>query len=147
MLNESEIRLKAEADGVTHFTTGIAVFRNGKLLVARRSGDDEDLAGEWELPGGGMDAGETVLDGAVRELFEETGLKVSKVISTFEGFDYTTPKKPKARQFNFRVLVKPGNIQLSEHDAYQWITVDDVPSLKTNKVMEDCLFDAFNISN
>jgi 8-oxo-dGTP pyrophosphatase MutT (NUDIX family) len=97
-----------------------------------------------ELPGGGVDPGETIEQGAIRELLEETNLKVDKILSIFEGFDYTTPKKPKVRQINFKVTVKPGNIELTEHDRYRWIDANEIQSLKTNAVMQDCLSKAFD---
>jgi 8-oxo-dGTP diphosphatase len=143
MIEEESIRQKAKEDGVTHFATGIAVFHEGKLLVVRRVAHDDFLAGEWELPGGGVDIGETIEQGAVRELKEETNLDVEEMISTFEGFDYSTPKKPKVRQINFKVSVKPGNISLTEHDMFKWITVDEIKELKTNGVMQNCLINAF----
>ena len=143
MIEEKLIRQKANEDGVTHFATGIAVFQDGRLLVVRRVAHDDFLAGEWELPGGGVDAGETIEQGAVRELKEETNLDVEKIIGTFEGFDYSTPKKPKVRQTNFKVSVKPGDISLTEHDMFKWITVNEIEELKTNTVMQDCLENAF----
>ena len=143
MIEEKLIRQKANEDGVTHFATGIAVFQDGRLLVVRRVAHDDFLAGEWELPGGGVDAGETIEQGAVRELKEETNLDVEKIIGTFEGFDYSTPKKPKVRQINFKVSVKPGDISLTEHDMSKWITVNEIEELKTNTVMQDCLENAF----
>jgi 8-oxo-dGTP diphosphatase len=87
----------------------------------RRIAHDDFLGGEWELPGG-VDDGETFEQGAIRELFEETGLKVDQILGTFEGFDYKTPKKPKVRQLNFRVTVGPGSITLepNEHDGYRF---------------------------
>lgn len=144
MIDEHSIRQKALEDGVTHFATGIAVFQNGKLLVARRAAHDDFLAGEWELPGGGVDTGETIEEGAIRELKEETGLDTDKMLGTFEGFDYTTPEKPKVRQINFKVSARPGGITLTEHDIFKWITVDEIPGLKTNAVMQNCLEKAFN---
>jgi 8-oxo-dGTP diphosphatase len=143
MINEEVIRKQAKLDSITHISTGVAVVKDGKVLVVRRVAHDDTLAGEWELPGGGVDSGETIEQGAVRELHEETGLKVDKILGTFEGFDYTTPKKPKVRQINFKVSVKPGDIRLSEHDMYKWITADDIPGLKTNSIMQDCLCRAF----
>lgn len=143
MIDEESIRQKAEEDGVTHFATGIAVFNDGKLLVVRRVAHDDFLAGEWELPGGGVDQGETIEQGAVRELKEETNLDIEKMIGSFEGFDYSTPNKSKVRQINFKVSVKPGDISLTEHDMFKWITVDEIKELKTNAVMQICLENAF----
>lgn len=145
MIDEEPIRQKASEDGVTHFATGIAVFRDGKLLVVRRVEHDDFLAGEWELPGGGVDTGEAIEQGAIRELKEETNLDADKLLGTFEGFDYATPKKPKVRQINFKVTTKPGDIALTEHDAFKWITADEISDLKTNAVMQSCLERAFNI--
>lgn len=49
----------------------IAVRQGGKLLLGRRRDN-----GKWTTPGGHLDPGEKPLAGAVRELLEETGLKV-----------------------------------------------------------------------
>jgi 8-oxo-dGTP pyrophosphatase MutT (NUDIX family) len=44
------------------------------LLFHTHDPDHPDLGRWWELPGGGVDHGETYLDTAVRELYEETGI-------------------------------------------------------------------------
>lgn len=36
----------------------------------------------------------------------------------------------KVRQINFKVSVKPGEIKLTEHDAFKWISVDEISNLK-----------------
>ena len=118
MINEVTIRKQAQSDGITHISTGVAVVKDDKILVVRRVAYDDTLAGAWELPGGGVDSNETIEQGAIRELLEETGLEVDKIIGTFDGFDYTTSKKPKVRQVNFKVTVRSGDIRLSEHDMY-----------------------------
>jgi len=40
MIDEDAIRKQAEQDGVTHITTGVAVVKDGKVLVARRVAHD-----------------------------------------------------------------------------------------------------------
>ena len=53
------------------FAVHIAIVQDGLILLTQR----EDVEA-WVLPGGGIDPGETIVDAAVREAREETGLEV-----------------------------------------------------------------------
>lgn len=53
----------------------LAQARDGRYLITQRREDKAWAAGWWELPGGGVLAGETPVEAARRELREETGLE------------------------------------------------------------------------
>jgi 8-oxo-dGTP pyrophosphatase MutT (NUDIX family) len=55
---------------------GTIVWSEDRILMVRQQGSD-DAEPCWTLPGGGVDAGETVLQAAARETLEETGIVVS----------------------------------------------------------------------
>ncbi|HSX35739.1 MAG TPA: NUDIX hydrolase [Patescibacteria group bacterium] len=141
-LDEQAIREKAKQDGITHLSTGVAIVRDGKILMVRRAKDDF-LGGNFELPGGGVDEGESIQESALREITEETGLVASKVLATFEGFDYSTDKKPRVRQTNFIVAVEPGEVALSaEHDDFMWVDGVILDGVQTTGPMRTCVRNA-----
>jgi ADP-ribose pyrophosphatase YjhB (NUDIX family) len=51
--------------------------RRGPILLVERAG--QPLKGYWSLPGGLLETGETLEEGVVREVLEETGLRVEPV--------------------------------------------------------------------
>ena len=63
---------------------GGVVIENGRALLIRRG--NEPLRGQWSIPGGYLELGESLKDGVARELLEETGLLV-RVLDLIEVFD------------------------------------------------------------
>ena len=53
---------------------GVVATRDGRILLTRRN--HEPKMGEWSFPAGFVDAGEDVIEAAVREALEETGVQV-----------------------------------------------------------------------
>lgn len=54
---------------------GVIVWRAGRVLLARRGRPPR--LGEWSLPGGAQQIGETVAEAAAREVREETGVVIA----------------------------------------------------------------------
>lgn len=63
---------------------GGVVIQQGRVLLIRRG--SEPLRGEWSIPGGTLELGESLQEGVARELLEETGLEV-RVLEVIEVFD------------------------------------------------------------
>lgn len=59
------------------FTVEVYVMHGDEVLMFKRSETKKKFPGFWSLPGGHVDAGEDPLAAAVREVYEETGIRIS----------------------------------------------------------------------
>jgi 8-oxo-dGTP diphosphatase len=76
---------------------GGVVIHDGRAVLIRRG--SEPLKGEWSIPGGMLELGETLEQGVERELWEEVGLR-AQVVGFIEVFDriYFEPNEPEGNR-------------------------------------------------
>jgi ADP-ribose pyrophosphatase YjhB (NUDIX family) len=105
----------------------IAVDGDRLLLIRRGHGP---AAGEWSVPGGRVEAGETLAEALVREVAEETGLEavcddlVGWVERIGEGYHFVI--------LDFRVTVLSFDPPVAGDDAAEaaWVPLDEVADLQ-----------------
>jgi 8-oxo-dGTP diphosphatase len=79
---------------------GVVIADGRALLIRRRS---PPLEGEWSIPGGMLEVGETIEEGVRRELAEETGLEV-RVLDFIEVFERIFPDQDGRTKYHFVIL-------------------------------------------
>jgi mutator protein MutT len=109
--------------------TPISVFaaviqRNGTYLVCQRPADKRH-GSLWEFPGGKVEAGETHLEAARRELAEELDVRVLNVGSAL--FSFADPGSDFLIEFAPTTI--EGNPKCLEHMDLKWVALHDLPSL------------------
>jgi 8-oxo-dGTP diphosphatase len=80
---------------------GGVVIHNERALLIRRG--SAPLEGEWSIPGGMLEVGETLLEGVQRELLEETAIEV-KVLDLIEVFERVTRDEAGKFKYHFVIL-------------------------------------------
>jgi len=84
-----------------HVGVGAVIVDDGRIVLIKRR--FEPLAGEWSLPGGSVEVGETLEAAVAREMEEETGLRV-EVGPVIEVFDRVMRDADGRVRFHFVIV-------------------------------------------
>ena len=102
----------------THRVSKIIATYNNKILMLQKKN------GQFELPGGHIQKGESPIDGAKRELFEETGIDI-KVIKQITS---------NSNRVLYRGYINTNNIKLSsEHKSFRFVSEKDLFKLPLSR--------------
>lgn len=98
----------------------VILDKKGRCLLLKRSISSKYNKGKWDFPGGKADSKEDFEEALLREVAEETGLKISlgKVVGSAQS---ETPTK-KVAYIILEGMIISGKVKLSdEHDEYIWV--------------------------
>lgn len=127
---------------VKHVTVDAVVEQSGHILLVRRR--SEPGKGLWALPGGHLEMEETMLDGAIRELKEETGIKVPEAVlrgsivanRVFDDPYRSTIGRVITQAYHFKLADNtklPKVKGMDDAEKAKWVPISDI--------REDMLFD------
>jgi len=108
---------------------GAVVIHDGRVLLIKRG--RAPLRGEWSIPGGRLELGETVRQAVCREVLEETGLTV-KVIDLLGVFDRIVPDDTGRVRYHYILIdflcrVTSGTLQPGSDAADAgWFTLGEI---------------------
>jgi len=123
-----------------YLAVSAAILRDGKVLVVRRA--RKPALGVYTLPGGAVEAGETLEEAVKREVREETALEIAPV--TLAGHREVIVRDAQGRvERHFVILCfaarwVSGEPSLNEEldDAY-WLRPDELAGLKTTEGLSE----------
>jgi 8-oxo-dGTP diphosphatase len=111
---------------------GAVIIHHGRALLVRRA--TEPLRGEWSVPGGVLELGESLRDGAAREALEETGLTV-EVGEVLDILDSIFPDAEGRTQYHFVLVdflcrvISGEAVAGSDVSEVKWVTLAELAEL------------------
>jgi 8-oxo-dGTP diphosphatase len=129
---------------------GAVIFDGGRVLLIKRG--TPPLLGEWSLPGGVVELGETLRAAAEREAREETGLQV-KADEVLEVLDRIIPGRNRSPQYHYVLIdflctVHGGKLCAGGDAAdAQWVSESDLSKYKLEQTAVDVIKKAFRKNN
>ena len=125
---------------------GAIIIDRGRALVVRRA--TEPLKGEWSIPGGVLELGETLRTGVTREAKEETGLDVLP-FEVLEVYDRIVADETGKTRYHYVLIdylcqVTGGELQAaSDVSEVRWLTEQELDGFPIADSVEEVIRKGF----
>jgi 8-oxo-dGTP diphosphatase len=111
---------------------GAVIVKENRVLLIRRG--QAPLLGEWSLPGGVLECGETLREATIREAREETGLivDVGEMLGVYERVIRADDQRVRYHYVLIDFLCRPvsGDLEAGSDAAdVRWFTREELPAL------------------
>jgi 8-oxo-dGTP diphosphatase len=121
----------------------IIVDPQGRAFVHRRGYDRTLFPGSWDIPGGHLEPGEGPLDALAREVHEETGWRVKRVVAELGECVWAGIDGVARREIDYVIEVEGDlsapRLEHPKHVEYAWVGLDDLDRLMENRAPEETL--------
>jgi 8-oxo-dGTP diphosphatase len=109
---------------------GAVIFDGDRVVLVKRG--HPPLQGQWNLPGGVVELGETLEEAVVREVMEETGLdvEVGPVVEVLDRMERSADGRIEYHYVIIDYCCRPRSDRLergSDADDARWVSVGDLP--------------------
>lgn len=119
------------------------IKKDNQILLLKRKEDDVDSPGKWEIPGGKVEFGEHPKKAVLREMEEETNLKLNiKELFEIGNLQYDKPdRKIHLLRFYYLFTTEEKNVKINdkEHTEFKWINKEYFPKYKIAEHMKEVL--------
>jgi 8-oxo-dGTP diphosphatase len=110
--------------------------QEGKILILKRSTDSKTNPGKWELPGGKVNQNESFDHALIREVYEETNLKIA--LEHVVGASEQNLHIIRAVHIIMSGKIIEGELNLSnEHEGYAWVLMETLSDYELADWLED----------
>jgi len=107
------------------------VVKGNKVLIMKRM-DADVFSGYWDVPGGKLESEDTLFEGIAREIKEESGLGLTKILLMMSTSKFTGSMGDHPIIFrNIYLCLAEGEVKLShEHSEYLWVDSEELVKYK-----------------
>ena len=139
-------KLRREPLNLEEFNAGIEmwIINNNSILMTQRS-KTKSHPGQWEVPGGCSQAGESIINTVKRELNEEIGITFSQ--NEFKLIGTELYKKQFVDVFYSEKLIKlqETKLQTEEVENIKFVTKEEFEKMKNNNEIVPSVLNRFNL--
>lgn len=139
-------KLRGETLNPEEFNAGIEMWivNNNSILMTQRS-MNKSHPGQWEVPGGCCQAGESVIDTVKRELSEEIGIEFSQDEFKLIGTELYKKQFVDVFYSEKQIKLQETNLQTEEVKNIKFVSKEDFNKMKNNNEIVPSVLNRFNL--